>query len=102
MHTADGWLPERFAYWFKSRAWEDQVPGNLIASSSMPNRIARARGQSGGNIELRDIMRAAARPGDGGFIGFDLAIFAALGLFAGYTAGRYRVGAVLGIAGTGR
>jgi polar amino acid transport system substrate-binding protein len=26
VHTADGWLQERFNYWFKSRDWKDQVP----------------------------------------------------------------------------
>jgi polar amino acid transport system substrate-binding protein len=25
VHTADGWLQQRFNYWFKSRAWKDQV-----------------------------------------------------------------------------
>lgn len=26
VHTVDGWLPERHDYWFKGRAWADQVP----------------------------------------------------------------------------
>jgi polar amino acid transport system substrate-binding protein len=26
VHTTDGWLEERHNYWFKGRAWADQVP----------------------------------------------------------------------------
>jgi polar amino acid transport system substrate-binding protein len=29
VHTDDGWLQERFDYWFKTRKWEDQVAGSV-------------------------------------------------------------------------
>jgi polar amino acid transport system substrate-binding protein len=29
VHTDDGWLQERFDYWFKTRQWESQVAGSV-------------------------------------------------------------------------
>ena len=29
VHTDDGWLQERFNYWFKTREWENQVAGSV-------------------------------------------------------------------------